>query len=222
MDIKGMGPAVVESLVKHGFITKISDIYRLKNRRDELILSNSIGKQKTVDNLLDAIEKSKSQDMPRLIKALGARNIGKHAGQILAEKYGSINALFGATYDDLVTLPDFGDTTAKAVCEFYSRPSIKELVAELESLGVNMKAQKAEKSSTKLNGMTFVITGTLPTLSRSEASELIKSNGGKVSGSVSKKTSYLLAGENAGSKLTKATELGISVISEEEHRNLLN
>ena len=186
------------------------------------MLFRSIGKEKTVKNVLNAIEKSKDQDIDRLIKALGARNVGKHAGKILAEKYGTMQEIMQAKYEDLLELQDFGETTAKAVTEFYSRPAVQKIIKELEEAGVNMTSKAAsKKQSSKLEGMTFVITGTLPTMGRTEAADLITANGGKVSGSVSKKTNYLLAGEAAGSKLTKAQSLGVKVISEEELKNML-
>lgn len=222
MDISGMGPSIVETLMNEGYIKHVSDIYKLKDYKDELIAKGCIGKEKTVNNVLNAIEKSKDQDIDRLIKALGARNVGKHAGKILAEKYGTMQEIMQAKYEDLLELQDFGETTAKAVTEFYSRPAVQKIIKELEEAGVNMTSKAAsKKQSSKLEGMTFVITGTLPTMGRTEAADLITANGGKVSGSVSKKTNYLLAGEAAGSKLTKAQSLGVKVISEEELKNML-
>lgn len=223
MDISGMGPTIVETLMNNGYIKHVADIYSLKDHKDELIASGIIGKEKTVNNLITAIEKSKDQDIDRLIKGLGARNVGKHAGKILAEKYGTMDAIMNAKFEDLLTLEDFGETTATAVVEFYSRPEIRELVKKLEAAGVNMNSKAAEKKqSSKLDGMTFVITGTLPTMGRTEAAELITANGGKVSGSVSKKTTYLLAGEAAGSKLTKAQDLGVKVITEDDLKTMIS
>ena len=222
MDISGMGPNIIETLMNEGYIKHVSDIYKLKDHKAELIESGCIGKEKTVNNVLKAIEKSKEQDIDRLIKALGARNVGKHAGKILAEKYGSMEAIMDAKYEDLLELQDIGDTIAKTVTEFFSRQAVRDIVKELAEAGVNMTSKAAEKKqSSKLEGMTFVITGTLPTMGRTEAADLITANGGKVSGSVSKKTTYLLAGEAAGSKLTKAQDLGVKVISEEELKAML-
>jgi DNA ligase, NAD-dependent len=222
MDISGMGPSIVEKLMESDYLHHVADIYKLKDYRDELIEKNIIGKTKTVDNLLKAIEKSKEQDIDRLVKALGALNVGKHAGKILSEKYGTMDAIMDAKYEDLVELQDIGDITAKSITDFFSRIEIRNIVKELKEAGVNMTSKASEKKqSSKFEGKTFVITGTLPSMGRTEMADLITSNGGKVSGSVSKKTSYLVAGESAGSKLTKANELGITVISEEDVKNML-
>lgn len=222
MDISGMGPNIVEKLMDKDYLHHVADIYKLKDYREELIENNVIGKTKTVDNLIKAIEKSKDQDIDRLIKALGALNVGKHAGKILAEKYGTMDAVMDAKYEDLVELQDIGDITAKSITEFFARTEIRNIVKELKDAGVNMVSKASEKKqSSKFSGKTFVITGTLPTMGRTEMSELITNNGGKVSGSVSKKTSYLVAGEAAGSKLTKANELGITVLSEDDVKNML-
>ena len=217
-----MGPSIVEKLMESDYLHHVADIYKLKDYRDELIEKNIIGKTKTVDNLLKAIEKSKEQDIDRLVKALGALNVGKHAGKILSEKYGTMDAIMDAKYEDLVELQDIGDITAKSITDFFSRIEIRNIVKELKEAGVNMISKASEKKqSSKFEGKTFVITGTLPSMGRTEMADLITSNGGKVSGSVSKKTSYLVAGESAGSKLTKANELGITVISEEDVKNML-
>lgn len=220
MDISGMGPSIVTTLLDEGYIKHVADIYKLKNYKEELITKGCIGKKKTIENLLKAIEASKTQDIPRLIKALGAKNVGKHAGTILAEKYGSMNKIMDAKYEELVDLPDIGEVTAHAIVDFFARPEVRNIIEELSAEGVNMEA-KDKKQSNKLEGKTFVITGTLPTMERSEAAALIESNGGKVTGSVSKKTSYLVAGEAAGSKLTKAQDLGITILTEDELKQML-
>ena len=222
MDIKGFGSETVEKLISSGYIKSLADIYTLKTKREELITKNIIGKEKTVDNLLKSIENSKTKPISNLIKALGARNVGGHAGKILSEKYADIYEIAKASKEDLMTLPDFGETTAEAVVQLFNNPDTMAIIKVLEKEGVNISSSKSELSSTKLKDLTFVITGTLPHLKRDEASKLITDNGGKVTGSVSKKTNYLLAGEDAGSKLTKAQELGINIISEEELLKLLS
>lgn len=220
MDISGLGPNIVLTLLNKGYIKGAADFYKLKDHKDELIADGCIGKEKMVTKILKAIEDSKDRDIPHLIKALGAKGVGNHAGTILARKYGSMDKIMDATYDELVALPDIGDITAKTLVEFFARPEVRQLIHEMEMAGVNMTAKKTQVSE-KLSGLTFVITGTLPTMERSEASELITSNGGKVTGSVSKKTSYLVAGEAAGSKLTKAKDLGIPVITEDELKAMI-
>ena len=219
MNIMGLGNNIVETLHKHGYLNKVSDIYNLKNYKDELILSGIIGKEKAVSNLLKSIEDSKKCDMDKFIKALGIENVGRHAGEILAKKYGNIEDIFTASAEELVQLDGIGAVVANNIVEFASQKENMELVHDLLKAGVNPIYEKP--AGNLFEGKTFVITGTLPTYSRSEASDLITSNGGKVSGSVSKNTDYLLAGENAGSKLTKAQSLGIKIISEADLKKVL-
>jgi DNA ligase (NAD+) len=164
---------------------------------------------------MTAIENSKAAGLSRLIYALGIRNVGEVAAAALAERYGSLEALIGATADEIAELDEFGRITAECVVDFFSHPQNISLCRRLEAAGVETAYKGAPKGD-KLVGLTFVLTGTLPTMSRDEASELIKNAGGKTSGSVSKKTDYVVAGEAAGSKLTKAQSLGVKIISEEE------
>ncbi|MEK5478161.1 NAD-dependent DNA ligase LigA [Paenibacillus sp. FSL R5-0407] len=222
MDIEGFGPSSVESLMSEGYIKNIADIYYLKEHRDELIEKGIVGREKSVDNLLNAIDKSKENDLVQLITGFGIKNVGKQTARALTSSFANIDEISNATYDQLIMLPDFGDTVATSVLSFFSLNSTHELIEKLKNAGVNTQSKVSEVSKDdRFTGKTFVITGTLPNLKRDEATRLIQMHGGKVSGSVSKKTSFVLAGEEAGSKLTKAEELGVKIIDEEEFNNLL-
>ena len=212
MDIDGMGPAVVEALLSAGLIKDVSDLYRLK--KDQLLTLERTG-EKSADNLLGAIERSKSAGLERLIYALGIRNIGEVAAAALAKRFKTLTALFDATREELCAIEDFGEITADCVVEYFSHAQNRKMCESLIELGLEV-GSTAKEASDKLAGLTFVLTGTLPSMSRDEAGALIKENGGKVVGSVSKKTGFVVAGSDAGSKLTKARELGITVISEDE------
>ena len=215
MDIKGFGFAYVETLVDHGYLKDLSDIYGLIDKRQELLDKKIIGLVKSTDNLLNAIEGSKNNDAIKLLTSLGISNVGKSAAKSLMKKFKSIDNLMKASYAQLIEVNDIGDISAMAIINYFKNPDNQAVVQRLKEYGVNMNIIEAQDGDERFDGKTFVITGTLPTLSRKAASELIEKHGGKVSGSVSKKTDYLLAGENAGSKLTKAQNLGINVISEE-------
>jgi DNA ligase (NAD+) len=217
MDIKGFGDAYVEVLIKEGYLKDIADIYYLKNYRDELIEKGLIGKEKNTDKLLKAIEDSKDNDIDRLITGLGIKNIGRQAGAELKKYFKSLHDLAKASYEELIGINDVGSISANAIVEFFSLNENQLILSRLEQAGMNFESKEsASNTDQRFAGMTFVITGTLPTMGRSEMEELIKLYGGKASGSVSKKTSYVVAGENAGSKLTKAQELGVPVITEED------
>lgn len=217
MDIRGLGEAYVKALIDNGYVKDIADLYYLKEHRDELIEKGLIGKQKNTDKLLATIEESKKNDIDRLIKGLGIKNIGKQAGQALKKHFKDIRELENATYEQLISVEDFGDISAKSIVEFFKAEQNKDILRRLEEAGVNMKASVSnEIEDNRFEAKTFVVTGTLPTMGRQEAIDLIQKYGGKVSGSVSKKTSYVLAGEAAGSKLTKAQDLGIEIITEED------
>ncbi len=218
MDIDGMGPQIVELLLKNDLIHDVADLYSLKE--EELAGLERMGK-KSAFNLIAAIEGSKAAGLERLIFALGIRGIGEVAAAALAARYGSLTACFAATREELCALEDFGEITADSVVRFFSQPQNIELCQRLLEVGVKDTPVAAPKG-TKLEGLTFVLTGTLPTLSRDEASKKIKAAGGKVSGSVSSKTSFVVAGEAAGSKLTKANSLGIPVIDEQALLAMLN
>ena len=212
MNIDGLGPQIVELLLGNKLIGDVADLYSLKAEQIEEL--ERMG-EKSAKNLITAIENSKAAGLSRLIYALGIRNVGEVAAAALAERYGSLEALIGATAEEIAELDDFGRITAECVVDFFSHPQNISLCRRLEAAGVETAYKGAPKGD-KLAGLTFVLTGTLPTMSRDEASELIKNAGGKTSGSVSKKTDYVVAGEAAGSKLTKAQSLGVKIISEEE------
>lgn len=217
MDVKGFGEAYIDTLTREGYIKNISDIYYLKDHRGELIEKGLIGKEKNTDKLLNTIEESKKNDIDRLITGFGIKNIGKQAATELSKHFKSISELQDASYDELITVNDVGDISARAIVDFFTDENNKEILDRLANAGVNFNSlQDASLVDNSLEGLTFVITGTLPTMGRSDMEKLIKDHGGKVSGSVSKKTSFLIAGDNAGSKLTKANELGVEVLTEEE------
>mgnify|MGYP003289927352 FL=1 len=218
MDIEGMGDAVLEKLVSSGMLTKASEIYTL-GKQDFMTLDGF--KDKSSQNLVDAIEKSKNNDLSKLVFALGIRHVGQKAGKILADHFGSMDALMTASVEELTSIEGFGGIMAQSVADFFSLEQSKNEIAALALYGVNMVSQK-EKIDNRFEGKTFVLTGTLPSLSRNEASELIEKYGGKTASSVSKKTSYVLAGEEAGSKLVKAQALGITIITEEEFKEMIS
>ena len=216
MDIKVLGASYVEALVNEGYLKDYSDLYDLKNFREELIEKGLVGKEKNTDRILQAIEESKKNSVDKLLTGLGISNVGKTTAKAIMRHFESLHALAGADYETLTAIQDVGPTTAQSIVSFFEQEENRCMLQRLTEAGVNMIAKKEEGASDVFAGLTFVITGTLPNLDRKEAQALIEKNGGKVTGSVSKKTDYLLAGEAAGSKLTKAGELGIPVISEEE------
>ena len=218
MNIDGLGPQVVELLLSEGKIRDIADLYTLKVEHIENL--ERMGK-KSAENLVAAIEESKSRGLERLLYALGIRQVGEVAAEEIARKMQTLDALFEASVDDFTAIDDIGEITARALVEFFASDETRELCARFKELGIKTEAV-GEMRLDKLEGLTFVLTGTLPTLTRDEASAMIKNMGGKVSGSVSKKTSYVVAGDEAGSKLTKARELGITVLSEDELLMMLN
>lgn len=215
MDIKGFGFAYVETLVEHGYLKDLSDIYGLIDKRQELLDKKIIGLVKSTDNLLNAIEGSKNNDASKLLTSLGISNVGKSAAKSLMKKFKSIDNLMKASYAQLVEVNDIGDISAMAIINYFKNPDNQAVIQRLKDYGVNMEVIEKDDGDNRFEDMTFVVTGTLPTLSRKQAGELIEKHGGKVAGSVSKKTNYLVAGENAGSKLIKAQSLGINVINEE-------
>lgn len=216
MDIKGFGTAYIEELIRQGYLHDIADIYELSTYREELIEKGILGKEKNTDKLLGVIEASKQNDAYQLMTGLGISGIGKTAAKSLMEHFGSIHAVADASMEQLVEVNDIGEISAKAIYQYFHDTKSKELLERMQKHGVNMVRLQATGSDDVLANHTFVITGTLPTMGRKEAAELIEHHGGKVSGSVSKKTNYLLAGENAGSKLDKANALGVTVLTEEE------
>ncbi len=210
MDIEGLGPAVVEGLVNAGMVKTPADLYQLD--RNEVAKLERMGR-KSADNLLAAIEKSKGNDLSKLLFAFGIRQVGQKAGRILAARFGSLDALAGATEEELTAIDDIGGITARNLTEWFAAPQSQHLIAVLREAGVNMESRSAPVGD-KLAGLTFVLTGELSACSRKEAGEKLEALGGKVSGSVSKKTGCVVAGEAAGSKLRKAQELGVPILDE--------
>ena len=215
MDIKGFGANYIIELVRLGYLKNVADIFSLKEHREELIGQGIIGKEKNTDKLLKAIEDAKANQPDRLLTGLGIQGVGKATARSLMSHFGTIEKLAGASQEELESVSDIGSISAEAIRSYFAEPDNRRLLEKLRDVGVNMEAEQ-EEAGTVFAGKTFVVTGTLPTMGRSEAVALIQKLGGKAAGSVSKKTSYVLAGENAGSKLTKAQQLGIPVISEEE------
>lgn len=218
MDIDKLGTSIVNKLYDNGLIKSIADIYRLK--MDDFLSMEGF-KEKSSKNLIDAIEVSKKQELYRLIFGLGIDFIGEKASKTLQRSFGSMDALMGASVEQLLELPDFGTRMAHSITDFFTNEENHRLIKDMQELGVNMTAEEIQADSQKLSGLKFVLTGTLPTLKRSEAGALIEKNGGEVVGSVSKNTSIVLAGEEAGSKLEKAHKLGIRVIDEEEFMKMI-
>ena len=218
MNIEGLGEAAVKLLCDNGLVETSADIYTL-NRQDILMLPGY--KDKSADNLLKAIENSKQNRPDRLLYALGIRGIGRRSAELLMKKFGSIDAVMNASEEDILAIDSFGGVLAKNVAEAFADEQMRELIDRFRALGLKFDYDKAAGSD-KFAGLTFVLTGTLPTLKREQAKEMIESMGGKCSGSVSKKTDYVVAGEAAGSKLTKAEELGVKVISESELLEMIN
>ena len=217
MDIDGMGPAVLTLLVDKGAIKSAPDIYCLN--AEEIASEERMGK-KSAANLIASIEKSKSAGLARFIYALGIRNIGKKTADILAQEFENIDALMAAPFEKISAIEGFGEIMAKSVVDYFALPQSQKLIERFKEYGIVMTEEK-KVSSSLFEGLTFVLTGTLPDMTRNEASDLITANGGKVSSSVSKKTSYVLAGEEAGSKLTKAQSLGVKIISQDEFLAML-
>ena len=218
MNIKGLGYSIIEELLNRELIKNIADIYDLT--LEDFASMKKDGK-KFAQNLIDAIDESKKNDLYRLINALGIRHVGTKGAKVLAKRYKTMDELMNADYESLVTVDDTGEITAKAIEEFFNQSQTVDLIYRLKMAGLNMNYLEEDSSDDRFAGKTFVLTGALDKYSRDEASAIIEKFGGKTSGSVSKKTSYVLAGEDAGSKLDKANSLGIPVISEEDFENMI-
>lgn len=218
MDIVGLGYSIIEQLIDNGLITNIADIYKLKL---EDIASLKKNGTKFATNLINAIEDSKKNDLSKLIAALGIRHVGTRSAKVLARKFKTINKLMDASFDQLRFMEDIGDITADTVKNFFMQDKNRELIAELKKSGVNTKYIDDEETDDRFEGKTFVLTGTLENYTRQEATDIIEKFGGKTTSAVSKKTDYVLAGEEAGSKLTKAQSLGIKVLSETEFKEMI-
>jgi DNA ligase (NAD+) len=211
MDIEGLGEQLVEQLVDRGLVTTPADFYKLG-----LVMLSELDRmaQKSAQNLLDALEKSKSTTLARFIYALGIRHVGESTAKSLGRHFGNLDALLDASEEQILAVDDIGPVVAQSILSFLHDPINRELIAQLRASGVHWEEGKPEQRSEHLAGKTFVLTGTLPTLKRDEAAAMIEAAGGKVSGSVSKKTSFVVAGEEAGSKLAKAEELGVAILDE--------
>lgn len=222
MNIDGMGPSTIHALLESNLISDAADIYSLS---EEDVASLPRMGEKSAKNLISAIRRSKDAGPERLLLSLGIRHVGKAASEAIINHFGGIISLFSAGEEDLSELEDIGDVISREIVSFFSQPETKILIDRLREAGVVTEKTKSDisaaPSSDILSGLTFVLTGTLSGMTREEASELIKSAGGKVTSSVSKKTSYVVVGENAGSKLTRAEELGISVIDERTLSDML-
>lgn len=218
MEIDGLGYSIIEQLLDRKLINNIADIYSLKLEDVASLKKNG---KKFAQNLIDAIEKSKSNDLFKLITGLGIRHIGAKSAKNLARKFRTMNNLMNASIEELSVQNDVGEITAKSIYEFFREEQSIDLINKLKLAGVNMESLEEENTDNRFEGKTFVLTGALSKYSRDEASDIIEKLGGKTSGSVSKKTSYVLAGEDAGSKLTKAQNLGVTVITEEEFEEMI-
>lgn len=217
MDIEGLGPAVLEQLMGAGLITHVYDLYHMD--RGEVAALDRMG-EKSADNLLAALDRSKDAGLDRVIYSLGIRHIGQKAAKLLAERFGTMEAVMDASLEEINAIDGFGEIMAESVVRFFSLKPSRTIVEELKRAGVRM-VDNTEREDTRFSGMTFVLTGTLPTMRRDEAAALIERYGGKTSSSVSKKTSLVLAGEDAGSKLVKARQLGIRIIDQAEFEEML-
>lgn len=217
MNIDGLGPQIVKTLLDNKLISSVADLYALTT--DKLLELENF-KEKSVNNLLNAIENSKSNSLDRLVFGLGIRNIGQTSAKLLCEKFGDLDNIINASAEEIAEIDGFGEIMAQSVCRAFHEEHMLALVKRLEDCGLNTKYEKIQQDS-RFENMTFVLTGTLPTLKRSEAKELIERFGGKASGSVSKKTTYVLAGEEAGSKLDKAQQLGIEIITEDQFLDMI-
>lgn len=217
MDIEGLGPSIIETFVNEGMIKTVTDIYRLDK---EKIASLDGFQQTSANNIIESVENSKNNDLSKLIFAFGIRHIGAKAAKLLSDEFKNIDNLMNASLEAICDIDGFGDIMAKSAFDFFQSESARELIADLKSFGVNTESKTVIKDN-RFEGMTFVLTGTLPTYKRSEASKIIESFGGKTSSSVSKKTSYVLSGESSGSKLDKANQLGVPVIDENEFNEMI-
>lgn len=218
MNIDGLGDKIIEQLINKNLISNIADIYFLKFEDIATLKKNG---QKFTQNLIDAINNSKNNDLYRLIAALGIRHIGTKAAKTLAKKYKTMDSLMNASLESLAMTDDIGEISANSIYEFFRQDQTIDLINRLKEAKVNMEALESEDIDNRFEGKTFVLTGTLEKFTRKEASDLIEKHGGKTSGSVSKKTDYVLAGEDAGSKLTKAQSLGVEIITEEQFEKMM-
>jgi len=215
MDIGGLGTKLIEQLTATGLVGSFADLYRLKNRRDELINLERMA-EKSADNVLEGIETSRSRPLWRLLTGLTIRHVGARTAQILADQFGTIDEIIGQSADQLAAVNEIGPVIAKSVFDYFHSPIGKTIIGDLRELGLNFGSPVEKQPAGILTGKTIVVTGSLQRFSRDEIKELIHDHGGKAAGSVSRQTDYVVAGEKAGSKLDKARELDIPVLSEDE------
>ena len=224
MDIEGLGSKLVEQLTESGLVQSLPDVYRLRDRRDELLALDRMG-EKSADGLLRGIEESKSRPLWRLLVGLNIRHVGTRTAQLLADRFGTLDEIMRQSEEQLATVDEVGEVIAKSIHEELASESGRQLIEELRGFGLNfgepLPERPAETVARKLEGLTIVVTGTLTKFTRDQIQELIHRHGGKPSGSVSKKTSFIVAGTDAGSKLTKAQELGVPVLTELEFETRL-
>ena len=218
MDIDGLGPAVIGQLLERGLIHDVADLYQLQ--REEIVNLDKMG-EKSADNLLRALEQSKENGLSKVLFGLGIPLIGQRAAKLLAENFGSIEALSGASIEQISQVQDIGEKSAQSLKEFLEEEKNQQVIGRLQAAGVRMEEEMRERADSRFAGLTFVITGTLEHYKRDEVKEIIENFGGKVAGSVSKKTSYVLAGSEAGSKLEKAKKLDVEIIDEKAFEEML-
>ena len=219
MDIDGLGPAIIEQLLERNMIKNAADLYYI--HAQDVMTMDKMGK-KSAENLINALEKSKENTLSKLITALGIRFIGEKASKLIAKYAKNMDNLIALTKEELISIDEIGEAMAQSVVDYFSEPQNLELIEKLRAAGVNFEEKVAEYTDLRFENMTFVLTGTLSEFTRSEASEIIEKMGGKTSSSVSKKTTFVLAGEEAGSKLEKANNLGVKVISEQEFKDMIS
>ena len=222
MDIKGLGEKNIAALIEKGFLHTIVDIFRLKEHREELVAQGVVGKEKNTDKLLSAIEEAKKNEPQRLLTGLGIPGIGKAAAAALLQHFKTLEALENASDEAILAVRDMGETSAAAIRSYFQNEGNAKICRELQQLGVATAVQERAAQGDELADMSFVVTGTLRHFGRREITELIEQHGGRVTSSVSKKTDYLVAGENAGSKLQKAEQLGVRILTEEELLQLID
>jgi DNA ligase (NAD+) len=220
MDIEGLGEALIGLFVENKFLKNYDDIYDLKDRREELIAIERLG-EKSVDNLLEAVEESKKKPFDKVLYAIGIRYVGAGAAKKLAKNFGSMDKLIAAQEEEISGIHEIGESISKSVREFFLNKSNLKIIDRLKKHGLSFSLEKKKSKNTIFTGKTFVITGTLSNYSREEASEIVTNMGGKVTTSVSIKTDFLICGENAGSKLTKAEKLGVKVLKDEEFMKMI-
>jgi len=218
MNIEGLGEKLVEEFLQLNYIKKITDFYRLKNYKNELMALEGMG-EKSVNSILEAIEKTKDNSFPQVLTALGIRLVGNKVSKILSNYFTSFEELMEASYQDLVNIKDIGAATANNIIEYFKKNS--DIIEELKELGINPQVIRVNNDNKLLNNKSFVLTGKLEKLTRDEATALIEKYGGKTTSSVSKNTSYILAGSDPGSKLQKAQKLNIEIINEDEFLKII-